>query len=94
MYLVSYDITSDRLRNKVAKTLEGFGRRVQYSVFECEITEKRYEELYEKLLKLTAGMEEGSIRFYYICKNCERKKRIIGVPEEADKFLREEVMVI
>ena len=50
MYLVSYDITPNRLRNKVAKTLEGFGKRVQYSVFECDLTEKRYEELYEKLL--------------------------------------------
>ena len=52
MYIVSYDIASDRLRNRIARTLEGYGRRVQYSVFECELSEKRYKELYEKLLKL------------------------------------------
>ena len=34
MYVVSYDIGSDKLRNKVAKVLLGYGNRVQYSVFE------------------------------------------------------------
>ena len=94
MYLVSYDITPNRLRNKVAKTLEGFGKRVQYSVFECDLTEKRYKELYEKLLKFSAGMGDGSICFYYICKNCEGKKRVIGVPKEMDRFLQDEVIVV
>lgn len=94
MHLVSYDITSDRLRNKVAKILEGFGKRVQYSVFECNLTEKRYEELYGKLLELTDGMEDGSICFYYICKNCEGKRQIIGVPENMDRFMQEEVIVV
>lgn len=61
MHIVSYDIASDRLRNQVSRVLEGYGRRVQYSVFECELTEKRYQELYERLLKITDGMEEGII---------------------------------
>ncbi len=32
LYLVSYDFSSDKVRNKVAKLLEAYGRRVQYSV--------------------------------------------------------------
>ena len=35
MYIVSYDITSNKLRRKIAKELENYGVRVQYSVFEC-----------------------------------------------------------
>ena len=36
MYVVvSYDITCDRRRSKVARTLEDHGKRVQYSVFDC-----------------------------------------------------------
>lgn len=31
--LIAYDIPSDRRRDKVAKTLSGYGDRVQYSVF-------------------------------------------------------------
>lgn len=34
LYLISYDITADKRRNALAKLLEGFGSRVQYSVFE------------------------------------------------------------
>ena len=41
MYLVSYDIESDRLRKKISDTLENYGIRIQYSVFECEISEQR-----------------------------------------------------
>lgn len=94
MYLVSYDIVSDRLRNKIAKTLEGYGKRVQYSVFECDLTEKRYKELYQKLLTLAQGVEDGDICFYYICKNCQRKKQTIGVPKSSDVYSDESVIII
>ena len=47
MYVISYDIAGDKLRNKIAKVLLGYGRRVQYSVFECRISQKRFEELYK-----------------------------------------------
>lgn len=33
MYLVVYDIQSDKLRTKFAKFLEQYGVRIQYSVF-------------------------------------------------------------
>ena len=78
MYVVSYDISSDRLRGKAAKILEGYGIRIQYSVFECRLTEKKYKELFGKLLELMAGAKEGSIRFYSICGNCEDKILTIG----------------
>ncbi|NOK65510.1 MAG: CRISPR-associated endonuclease Cas2 [Chloroflexi bacterium AL-N10] len=35
--VVSYDIVDDRRRTKVRKILEGYGVRVQYSVFECTL---------------------------------------------------------
>ena len=37
MYVISYDISENKIRNKVAKILEGYGKRIQYSVFECDI---------------------------------------------------------
>ena len=52
MYVISYDIVSDRLRNKVAKVLLGYGKRVQYSVFECRISQEKFEELYRKMVLL------------------------------------------
>lgn len=94
MYLVSYDIASDKLRAKISKVLEGYGRRVQYSVFECDLTDKRYQELYAKLLILADEIEDGNICFYYLCKTCERKKQIIGVPSKLNNYLKEEIIVI
>lgn len=37
-YLVVYDISEDKERDRVASLLEGFGFRVQKSVFECRLT--------------------------------------------------------
>lgn len=96
MYVICYDIASDRLRNRIAKTLEGYGRRVQYSVFECDLTDRQYRELYGRLLTLMqeAGAEEGNICFYSICKNCVGKKQIIGVPKEPDGYPDDDVIII
>lgn len=94
MYVISYDISSDRLRRKISKTLEGYGKRVQYSVFECEIEKKRYDRLYEKLCKLTESITDGNIKIYTVCENCKAKITVIGVPDISDKYKNEEVIVI
>ncbi|MCA9742068.1 CRISPR-associated endonuclease Cas2, partial [candidate division KSB1 bacterium] len=37
LLLVSYDIVDDKQRTKLAKRLQNYGQRVQYSVFECDL---------------------------------------------------------
>ncbi len=82
MYVISYDIERDKTRNKIAKTLEGYGKRVQYSVFECNISQDRYNILYAKLARLMENEAVGNIRFYNICHNCEVKIATIGVRDD------------
>lgn len=69
MYLlVSYDVNTltkegrRRLR-KVAKICEGYGQRVQLSVFECTLTETQLEKMKLRLLD-TIEPEEDSLRVY------------------------------
>ena len=68
--LVSYDVNTldkegrRRLR-KVAKTCEGFGQRVQFSVFECTVNEADFERLRQKLVKII-NEEEDSLRIYHL----------------------------
>ena len=62
-YIVAYDITCDKRRRKVANLLEGYGRRVQYSVFECVLSESKYIEL-QKRLKKRVNLAEDNLRFY------------------------------
>lgn len=38
-YVVTYDISDDKRRNEVFKTLYGYGNHAQYSVFFCELSE-------------------------------------------------------
>ena len=70
--IVSYDIPSNRRRYKVMKTMEGFGTRVQYSVFECRLKPHEIDDLRKKLKKLIA--REDSIRLYFL--GAEDVKRI------------------
>ena len=48
-YLVSYDISHPKRLRKVARTLEGFGVRLQYSVFECPLDGTRLAKLQAEL---------------------------------------------
>jgi len=35
IHFISYDITSNKLRSKIEKTLKNYGLRIQYSIFQC-----------------------------------------------------------
>ncbi|APB32484.1 CRISPR-associated protein Cas2 [Gloeomargarita lithophora Alchichica-D10] len=63
LYLVTYDIPADRRRRKTAHLLEGYGQRVQYSVFECRLDAQRYREL-QKRLQHHFDLSEDHLRFY------------------------------
>jgi CRISPR-associated protein Cas2 len=62
-YIVTYDIPCDKRRRKIAKLLEGYGQRVQYSVFECVLADSKYQELKQRL-KRRVKLSEDSVRFY------------------------------
>lgn len=93
-YIVSYDISSNKLRRKIAKELENYGVRVQYSVFECDLDNDRYQEMYQKLIRLMNDIKEGSIRFYEVCSECRKKTHIIGIEKAIGKYNRDEVIVL
>lgn len=64
-YLVAYDIPDDKRRKKISDVLEGYGSRVQYSVFECVLNQKQYKEMRTRLKKIFKD-EEDNLRFYPI----------------------------
>ena len=82
MYVVSYDISSNKLRNKIFKTLKNYGKHIQFSVFECELSKRQYKALYRELMSLMQGQPEGNIRIYDLCEMCSKNIRVIGVAEE------------
>ena len=61
-YLISYDICHPKRLRKVARTLDGFGARLQYSVFECPLDDLRLEKLKAELHDLL-NHDEDQILF-------------------------------
>ena len=41
-YIIAYDIPCNQRRKKISDLLEGYGRRVQYSVFECDLAADKF----------------------------------------------------
>lgn len=78
-YVIAYDIPNDRRRQKIADLLEGYGKRVQYSVFECYLSRSKLKELQTKLLK-TFKLEEDSIRFYFLSSSSLHQVQVWGNP--------------
>ncbi len=76
--LVAYDISNDKRRLKIMKALEDYGRRVQYSVFECHLGVKEIERLKKRLLPLVNPKDWDSIRFYYLCVDDVLRTEVIG----------------
>ncbi len=66
-YVIVYDITCDKRRKKISDLLEGYGQRVQYSVFECVLSQTKYSELQKRLRKQIKSSED-SVRFYPLSK--------------------------
>jgi len=69
--LVTYDIQNDRRRTKIHKVLEGYGVAVQYSVFECFLSDEDYSTLRQRLRKLMDSKNPlDSVRYYRLCRQC------------------------
>ncbi len=76
-YVITYDIPNDRRRVKIARWLERYGERVQYSVFEMWLTEKEWKRLWQHLNRLI-NPQEDSVRVYYLCAVCRQRITHLG----------------
>lgn len=61
-YLISYDICHPKRLRRVARAMESFGTRIQFSVFECPLDEKRLQKLKAALHPLM-NLEEDQVLF-------------------------------
>ncbi len=87
--LVAYDIKADRRRNRIARTMEDYGSRVQYSVFECNLNGKLLERMKNKLVSIIDD-ECDKVRIYKLCNGCVKSVQIFGhgkVTEDEDVYI-------
>ncbi len=76
-YLVAYDIREDRRLRNVATCMEGYGERIQYSVFICDLSdqeavlmrgdvEARMKQSEDSVMIINLGRAGDSSRFLFL----------------------------
>jgi CRISPR-associated protein Cas2 len=83
IYLIAYDITNDSLRNLIKKYLSGWGRRVQKSVFECDLKSDELKQVASHLKNLIKK-ETDRCHIYRLCAECISFRDVIGSDIEPD----------
>lgn len=76
-WLVIYDIRDDARLRKVAKHMEGYGVRVQKSVFEVEASSKIIDRLRREIHKLLK-VDEDYVVYFSICEQDWQKREKYG----------------
>jgi CRISPR-associated protein Cas2 len=81
---VVYDISNDKVRNRVAKICKGYGLyRVQKSAFLGDINRNQADELVLRCKEITDD-EKDSVYIFPMCEDDFKKVRMIGIPFDKD----------
>ena len=67
-WLVCYDVRESGRLRRTARHMEGYGERVQYSVFRCWLTPRQMEQLRWELTEILAT--EDDVLMIPICGPC------------------------
>ena len=79
-YLVCYDIPDTPRRTRIARCLDDYGGRVQYSVFEMVLDHRLFDNLVADLTALVEPSKDKVI-IYPICAACLKKAVFLGLAE-------------
>ncbi len=80
-HLVSYDVRDPRRLRQVAKKVEGYGERVQYSVFRCRLDNTMLEKLHWELNQIME--DEDDLLVIPLCPRCAGKVPIHSTGDQA-----------
>lgn len=88
VYVIIYDIVSNKTRYQLAKLISQFGFRIQKSAFEVILTQADERELVAKIDRLVSPTED-LVRMYRLCGN----DKILSFGN-VEKTFEEEVVII
>jgi len=71
-YIACYDVPDNRRRQRIAKCLDDFGARVQYSVFELVLDRPLFDKMVQQLGELI-DPDQDRLIVYPLCAACARK---------------------
>ena len=86
LHLVAYDVRDARRLRQVSKICLNYGIRVEYSVFECDLTEDLFKKLWHDLY-VAIDPDEDAILAYKICGSCAQRIQSLGAVERPARTL-------
>lgn len=75
-FIVTYDIRDDKRLRKVFKICKGYGEHLQYSVFECDLTEAEKADM-EARLRDVMNLKDDQTLFIDLGPAAYRGERVI-----------------
>ena len=86
---IAYDVSDDRNRRAVYRTLQRYGAWKQYSMFEVQITRTQRVELEDELESEIEPADGDRIRIYRLCESCVDDTTDIGAdpPDEQSNVI-------
>lgn len=81
-YIVTYDICEPKRLRKVFKVCKGYGMHLQYSVFECDLTDTELAQMKADLSDIM-NMREDQVLFIDLGPVYSRSERVITALGEA-----------
>jgi CRISPR-associated protein Cas2 len=90
IYLIAYDISENNIRSKVSEYLAGWGRRVQKSLFECDLEHDELDRIVSYIQEMIDPSEDRC-SVYKICAECMSYKVVYGC--EIEPKLGETIVV-
>jgi CRISPR-associated protein Cas2 len=76
-YVVCYDVPDDKRRTRLAKCLDGYGDRVQYSVYEAVLDRVLFDNLTDRVRGLINSAEDR-VAIFPLCRGCARRALRLG----------------
>jgi len=76
-YVITYDVSSDQRRAKVAARLAAWGDRVEKSVFECNLSDSELDDLVARLRSLI-DLDKDVVHIFRQCASCGAERASLG----------------
>ena len=80
--LVAYDIADNKRLQRIAKIMEDYGDRVQYSVFEMEVDRSTFRQMRQRTENVLEEDEDG-VKYFFLCERCAGRVEVLG--QDAEK---------
>ena len=84
--VISYDISADRVRARVAAILSAWGERIQKSVFACVADP---DEIAEIMMRVDGLIDPrtDSVHLFHQCRDCHERAQLLGQAESFERPL-------